>query len=91
MIKQYEATYDHGTIRWEHGAPDVADACRVIVTFDLPEGAQALPADTTRVWNSVRGVWRKPGDTARDMDAIDRTLKALRDSDWNRNEMGHQS
>lgn len=88
MIKQYEATYDHGTIRWERGAPDVADACRVIVTFVIPKGAQAMPATVARVWNLVRGVWRKSDDAARDMNSIDRTLNALRESDWNRSEMG---
>ena len=87
MLKTYEATYDHGKLKWIRGRPVIEDGRQVLVVVDGPKSAGVrLREEIQKALDESLGAW----GTGKTLDEIDREINAMRAADWDRNWISSQ-
>ncbi|MBN1672513.1 MAG: antitoxin family protein [Kiritimatiellae bacterium] len=68
MLKTYEATYEHGRLKWLHGRPSIPDGSRVLVVVETAE-----PAERAYALRGTPVTYKNPTEpvAASDWDAVD--------------------
>ena len=80
MLRQYEAIYQGGALKWLRDEPRIEDGTRIRVTVEGP-GPEAKQEE--EVEEAMRDAWGCLGE-GKTLDEIDREIAEMRDRDWER-------
>ena len=80
MLKSYEATYNHGRLKWVREKPVIDDGRQILVVVESSERARHRPEEIRKALDESRGAWGR-GKTP---DEIDSDIEDMRRADWHR-------